>query len=140
MAILLANGADIEARDGVTVSTPLHWAGSSGSPRAIGLLLTNGASLEARDSDQATPLHHASVRNSADTVDQLLKQGAYTAAEDRNGETPLHWAARHQTDPMVSELLLQYGADPSVRGSNGTTPRALARQFRPILNDMMNRE
>lgn len=67
MAILLANGADIEAKDRITKSTPLHWAASDGNP-------------------------------------------------------------------------IQYGADPTARAADGSTPPALARQFRPTLNEMMNQE
>ena len=60
--LLLAAGADIEARERVSGTTPLHWAAEGGHPDVLGRLLAAGARLDPVDEWFAlTPLGWASV-------------------------------------------------------------------------------
>jgi ankyrin repeat protein len=47
--VLLESGAEIDALEGESRSTPLHWAAEAGNADIVRLLLARGASLEIRD-------------------------------------------------------------------------------------------
>ena len=63
MALLLDNGADIEATADAG-STPLHAAAAlNANPAVVQTLLNYGADTEAREQDGMTPLHAAAAFN-----------------------------------------------------------------------------
>jgi len=57
--LLLANGANIEARVKSNGTTALMLAAESGEAQTVKLLLHKGASMEARDNDGKTALDFA---------------------------------------------------------------------------------
>jgi len=57
-ALLLADGADVNARD-KTGCTPLHWAAEWDHEEVAGVLLDDGADVDAQDGDGRTPLPRA---------------------------------------------------------------------------------
>lgn len=69
------------------------------------------------------PLHYAATNAdpvSADLVRLLLEHHAYIDAESPNKTTPLMMAARYGT-PEVVKLLLEEGADPTLKNEQGLT-------------------
>lgn len=87
-------------------------------------LLDAGASVDARDEDGRSPLHYATLSGPGATA-LLLKRGANVNAVASNGETPLHHAVQRESVEVV-HLLLNGGADPSARNTEGSTPHDVA--------------
>ena len=61
-----------------------------------------------------TPLHYASTRGHRDMMRLLLDNDAYIDSESANGTTPLMMAA-YSAPPLAVKLLLEEGADPTLR-------------------------
>ena len=126
LALLLKQGADIEARE-MSQSTPLHFAaGWNETPEVVALLLEHGADIEARDTNGWTPLHTAARNSKTKMVALLLKQGADVEARSDDRMTPLHRASVTSNTPKVVALLLDHGADIEARDTNGWTPLQIA--------------
>lgn len=73
-----------------------------------------------------TALHFAAANGHADVVRFLLEKHAYIDAESPNGTTPLMMAAR-QAHPTTVRLLVDEGADPTLRNQAGLDAAAYAR-------------
>ncbi|XP_071809024.1 palmitoyltransferase ZDHHC17-like [Asterias amurensis] len=92
-------------------------------------LVENGLDVQEPDKENVTLLHWASINNRLDIAKYLINQGAIIdqLGGDLNS-TPLHWGARQGHLPMVV-LLMQYGADPSLRDGEGVSAIHLACQY-----------
>jgi ankyrin repeat protein len=71
--LLLANGADVNAKDDDGV-TPLHYAAWHGYLKMTKMLLKHGADTKAMDKNGETPLAWATERGDK-TIIKLLQQG-----------------------------------------------------------------
>ena len=76
LRVLLAAGADVEARTRLGDHTPLHVASRSAQAAAVRELLEAGAEANAIATTGATPLHFAAASGSAGAVAALLDHGA----------------------------------------------------------------
>jgi ankyrin repeat protein len=95
-------------------------------PVAVQLLISHGADVNAKTSAGRTALHEAARRNKIEIAEALTSvKGVKLNEVDREGKTPLHVAAEVDA-PSVVRLLLQRGADQSIKALDGTTPLALA--------------
>lgn len=72
-----------------------------------------------------TVLHYCTSRNAADLLEPLLRNYGVCDVQDLRGDTALHVAARRGHDKCVA-LLLDFGADASLRNDEGMTPLDLA--------------
>ena len=81
--ILVAQGADVNARDGIG-NAPLHDATEHASPVAVQILLKAGADVNARNRSDVTPLHKAARHGSPEVVQALLDAGADPAIHANN--------------------------------------------------------
>ena len=128
MTWLLANGVDVNARNGC--EHPVEALCSSGQfadwqtfdrQRASGTVCTGC------DREGQTPLHatQRSIRAFEGST-LLLERGADVRAVDAAGRTALHVAAQESRSSQDPRVLCAYGADPSARDRNGKTPADLA--------------
>ena len=98
--VLLASGANANARTRAGGATPLHRAAFTGEATCVRLLLDGGADPCARDADGESALHKASANGHADVVRALLRAGeerGIAGERDRKGMTPVERAADEAT-------------------------------------------
>jgi cytohesin len=124
VAFLLKCGLPIEARskDGFT---PLHVAANSGHLELVKYLVKNGAHLNSKSDNGLTPLHMATSGDHAAIVEYFILQGAPINEKDSFGFTPLHISAYYGIE-KTTDVLLEYGADCTVRNIKGETPAKVA--------------
>ncbi|XP_038070624.1 tyrosine-protein kinase HTK16-like [Patiria miniata] len=97
-------------------TTPLHRAVIDGDLKLINRILQSPycCPLDARNMAGQTVLHDAAMLGDAKVVEKLLESGASVNCKDSNCVTPLHTACIHNL-PHICKLLLQRGADPTLR-------------------------
>jgi ankyrin repeat protein len=96
-------------------------------------LLARGADIDGAPHNGAA-LHWALASHRAAAVEWLIGQGADVsrgvAWGDTANVTPLHMAAGWANDPRGARLLLQHGADPTIRDRTyASTPLGWAEHF-----------
>ena len=110
--LLLAYGADVNARKTGEDWTPLLYAVFLEQGAIVELLLANGADVNARFASGSTALHFAAARGRQDLTNSLLAKGADVNAKDNEGQTPLAVAEEEGHTELV-ELLKKHGAKES---------------------------
>ncbi|XP_064648021.1 ankyrin-1-like [Lineus longissimus] len=103
--------------------TPLHFACCSGDYGIAKLLLENGADVHVFDRDNNQPLSLACCHGSPATSGLVKLLLSFDA--DINLSCSLHMALKSD-DLDVFDLLLDYGADVTIRGDQGLTPLEVA--------------
>lgn len=118
-SLLLAAGADKEARDKWGRHTPLMAAAYRGNTQLVRLLLQAGANIHARDKwGDYTALMDAAGEGHAEVVRILLDAGADVNAHHSVGWTALMFAAREGSEEVV-RMLIAAGADINARTNRG---------------------
>lgn len=97
--------------------TPLMMAALKGDTELVLALIARGADI---NKPGWAPLHYAATKGSVPIVRELLDKSAYIDAESPNGTTPLMMAAMYGT-PEVVKILLEAGADPTIKNGLGLT-------------------
>lgn len=111
---------------------PLHLAVKSDNKAAVASLLKNSFEINQmsmQDEYGKTPVHYAS---NAKILKLLLQQSnieTFINIQDNNGRTPLLGAYFDQDQARI-ELLLQYGADATIKDNEGLTPAELLKRIR----------
>jgi|GEM_PF-2129917 len=113
VASLIAQGAEVNARDDKLGMTPLHGAAFRGHKEIAELLIAHGAAVDAGDKGGRRPLHWAAQNGHRDMVELLIAKGANVNAPDKSGHTPVVLAST----PEIAKLLLDKGAN--VKDENG---------------------
>jgi len=118
VSALLEKGADVHAIE-EKGRTPLFFAIGQKALDVVRLLKEHGADVNARDKTHWTPLFAAIEKNDPEIARYLIEQGAQVKTDDGGGtRSPLLAAAYYGNVEMV-KLLLDAGADVSVRMSKG---------------------
>ncbi|MCI4407481.1 MAG: ankyrin repeat domain-containing protein [Thermofilum sp.] len=147
---LLEYGADVNVKTTFGV-TPLHVATYYGEVEIVKMLIKRGADVNARTSfnrGACTPLHYTLkvedplfggygsyyglVEEHArhECITLLVKYGADVNARDANGNTSLHYLFTWSTcDADTVKLLLENGADPTIRNNQGISVLELIERF-----------
>jgi serine/threonine protein kinase/ankyrin repeat protein len=116
-------------RIGDVSMTPLHIALTDGRVDIAQLMIAHGADVHARDSIGRTPLTTA-IMHCPTAIDLLLASGADINEQTRFGPPllaaaryqwlyPYRWNKRMQERENVVKYLLEKGADPNTRDSEG---------------------
>ena len=118
-ALLASRRLNVEARNAKDES-PLMMAAIKGNVEAVKALIAGDADV---NKTGWTPLHYAASAGSpqhAVIISLLLENHAYIDAASPNGTTPLMMAAHYGSTEAV-QLLLDEGADPSLKNQLGLT-------------------
>ena len=121
---LLAQGADVNARDPEHGETPLILAVKNRSIDIVRLLLDAGAEVDAIDDWGRTALFYAPV--SAESFGILLRAKADVHTRDKEGNTVLMRRISECASLSDVETLLQLGVDPSLQGEHEETALDIA--------------
>ncbi|XP_022596497.1 ankyrin repeat and SOCS box protein 9-like isoform X2 [Seriola dumerili] len=105
-------------------SSPIHRAAAEGHPECIAPLVQYGADVDQYIDQSGSPLQVACSNQHLSTVRKLLQLGA-SVNNSVSGDAPLHVAARLSSPELVS-VLLEHGADRSLRNLEGKQPVDLA--------------
>jgi ankyrin repeat protein len=117
---LLAQGADVNAKERVRGQTALMWAAAQHHPEVVQVLIEGGADPHAR-SDTRT----RRVNTGPDGTSTSLNPARDLIDEEQGGYTPLLFAAR-QGSLESARLLLAAGANVNDTAPNGTSALVVA--------------
>uniref|UniRef100_A0A3B4TFT1 Ankyrin repeat and SOCS box containing 5b n=1 Tax=Seriola dumerili TaxID=41447 RepID=A0A3B4TFT1_SERDU len=107
-------------------SSPIHRAAAEGHPECIAPLVQYGADVDQYIDQSGSPLQVACSNQHLSTVRKLLFSPSGASVNNSvSGDAPLHVAARLSSPELVS-VLLEHGADRSLRNLEGKQPVDLA--------------
>ncbi len=123
VSLLLARGANIEAKFGEDDFTPLHLAAQEGHEKALETLLSQTINLEAKTRFWGTtPLLEASMRGHTQATILLLKAGANPNSQMNHTKvTPLHNLAAQGIIRAIHAMICS-GAFINAKNLAGETP------------------
>ena len=118
--MLIARGADVNAKDTWRGQTALMWAASEDHAELIKTLLAGGAEVDARSTGNFTALLFAVRQDAREAARLLIAAGADVNLPGPNGQDLLRLAItnRHYT---LAATLLDAGAQPAARSRQGST-------------------
>jgi len=105
--ILIAEGADVNAKSDGSGVTPLHFAADRGHTEVVELLITAGADVNAKNTFSVTPLHSAASEGHKEVGELLIAEGADVNVTSILG-TPLD-----QAEGETADLLRKHGGKTS---------------------------
>ena len=114
-------GIQVDATNTVD-ETALMLAANANDIAVANLLIEAGASV---NRPNWTPLHYAASKGHLAMMHLLIDSDAYIDAESPNGTTPLMMAA-YYASPSAVKLMLEEGADPTLKNQDGMTALDLA--------------
>lgn len=132
------HGADVNKRG--KYRTALHEASHKDNVGVVDALIDAGADVDARCHPYSrTPLHDAILYKRWGCMEALLRRGANVNARDDIGLTPLATVCRPSSNRVrgraplnwkpcseIGDFLLRRGADETITGKDGKTPKQLA--------------
>ena len=121
VSLLLARGANPNAKTIERQATPLWMATAFGRLGSIEALLDKGADVRDTLPNGQTLLHMAVRVGPPESVALLVGRGVDVNGAAKNGQTPLLIACIVGNDTMAAALL-DRGADPNTRDAAGWTP------------------
>ncbi|KAM3862009.1 ankyrin repeat and SOCS box protein 9-like [Diretmus argenteus] len=128
VSLLLQHGASPLGTS--QTGSPIHRAAAKGHPECIETLVQHGADVDQCIDQSGSPLYIACSNQHLSTVRKLLQLGAAVNSSVA-ADSPLHIAARLSNPELVS-VLLDHGADHSLRNPEGKKPLDLAPPNSPV--------
>lgn len=98
-----------------------------GLTEPVRVLLAAGADPNLRDGKGRTALHRACLRHQVEVVTALIEHKADLNAQDLWGRTPLMEVPRGPAGVEITRMLVEAGADVTVRDNQGETAYSLRR-------------
>ena len=136
--LLLRHGADPDVLDSGGRAC-LHKVRS---PEMVDVLVAGGADIHLRSEGSLVPLHFfawgSRVRPPA-VGEALIRHGADINAVADGGETALHFATLRGGDPDSIRILLDAGADITIRNAEGWTPLDVLSKDRDYPEELIHR-
>src|SRR5262245_62191933 len=123
MTLLLARGANVNAKESERGQTPLMWAVLENHTDAVKLLLARGADINAKTTARTIKGEYTPARAAGAAGPGIIRQRSLPTAE--GGMTALLFAVRDGNMPMT-RLLLDSGADIQLASANDTSPLIIA--------------
>jgi hypothetical protein len=117
---LISSGANVNAKGGDAVATPVLWAAKKCHYYVVDLLLKHGADPLLTDDQGFNLLHSATLDGNVFQIALLLHQDIPVDIQDTQGHTSLMWAA-YKGYGAVIDLLLRWGANVYARDDQGFT-------------------
>lgn len=118
VAELIKHKANVSTKDDGG-ETALSFAARGGHLEVGKMLVAAGAAVNGADAEGLTPLMVASMTGHADFVKMLLSKGAKPNAKNAAGQTALVLASRYGDYPEVLTALIQGGANPKAKDTDG---------------------
>jgi ankyrin repeat protein len=114
--LLLARGANLNARDHEFNMTPIGWANEKGHTEMVKYLYARGAEID---------LYAATAFGLIDRVKECLTTDPAKINEANHYGTPIHEASLWGHVEII-RLLLEKGADDTLKNTHGETPLQIA--------------
>src|SRR5450759_5044221 len=128
---LIDAGSNVHAQS--DYGTPLTIAANWGHSESVKKFISLGADVNAKDNHGLTPLHLAAGEGYTSMCQVLCEAGANPNENQiDSGDTPLHCAVRGAREAdgndhqACAKILLQHGADPSLKNNQGNSPEMLS--------------
>jgi|TARA_B100002003_G_scaffold82034_1_gene76522 ankyrin repeat protein len=135
----IADGADVNAKDGKGGGTALIFASYDGNTEIAKLLISKGADVNAKSKYGYTPLNRAAGNGQKAIVELLIGNGAHVNMKDDDGHTPLNFAistiSHPKGSPEIATLLREHGAKTSKElndGDNESAAKLKATSFKSM--------
>jgi len=100
----VSKGADVNAKNTHSNSTPLHEAVRSRNIEIVKFLVTNGADVNAKGAAGFTPLHIAAADGNIEVVEFLISNRANIIITNNSGETALDLATKYRNTAVAKYL------------------------------------
>ncbi len=127
--LLVEHGADLDLPSGSDALTPVFWAAYCGETKAMTELLDLGADPYTGTPYYGSLIYAASFNGHTAAVRELLNRGLdipLDLGRASDGSTPLHMAYWNENQELI-QLLLEAGAAPELRTTDGRRPRDYGR-------------
>lgn len=128
--LLLNKGAIVDKVDG-RLQTPLCRAIVHGNLKVVKALIHQRANLSIKSENGNTPLMFAAAR-APEILKLLIKRGVDVSQRNHSSETALMIAVKNQCEACV-QILMENGANPNRKNSNGINSFELAQNNHKIL-------
>lgn len=113
----------------ISGNTILHNLAYSGNTGAIKIILDKGADANIINEEGNLPLHMAVMYGNAEAAEMFVNRTKNIDIQESNlGNTPLHMAAING-DLKSTIILLNAGADPSIKNNSGKVPADYAVKY-----------
>ena len=125
-SFLLKNGADVNSVTDTYGYTPLILAVIHDSREVVKALLEAGSNINHQSEiEKASPVHYAAYHNREEVLHILIEYNPEVDLVDKDGDTALN-CINSETSLGIAKILLNGGADPSIRDKEQDTPLCTA--------------